>query len=518
MRVGVMSRAWSPVLAGLLLVGSAASTSVGAGPAQPTFEVVSCDSEQFAGRLPVDAAMDIECGLLTVQENRHARFSEGNQVVLPVAVFKAIAPKPKSDPVVLINGGPGGGALEYFVPSALGNPSLIEWAAELVKDRDVIMMDQRGAGKATPSTKCPGMLATLYSIVGDDLDPVAEKALLHSAIVVCVDDLRTAGVDLDQYDTPTLAADLRDLRRALGIRRWNVYGHSYGGQVALELLRQEPSRLRSVVLDAAAVPYEDTSSLPSWAARARRGFEAIASAHEVNNLEGRLAGVIEKFNDAPYVTSDPYTGAALTLTGEDAMHVLHSAMYLPDFIPLLDLFVWNLEASGGDDEFDLGSILGFPAGAVPTVLDLYFLFFYPLFVDGADGMFNAIQCADQAGIAERMDLTVLLATEPVYGGKRFDYPEVPQVCDLIQVAEIPWAATQVSRTSVPTLVRHGSLDIAHPPEWSETLSTRLGPRAQYIEFPMAGHNVQEYGDCAIQTLVQFITHPNKAVDTSCIRG
>jgi pimeloyl-ACP methyl ester carboxylesterase len=40
---------------------------------------------------------------------------------------------------------------------------------------------------------------------------------------------------------------------ALGIKEWNVYGVSYGADVALQLLRDYPEGTRSVVLDTAAV-------------------------------------------------------------------------------------------------------------------------------------------------------------------------------------------------------------------------------------------------------------------------
>ena len=48
------------------------------------------------------------------------------------------------------------------------------------------------------------------------------------------------GVDLAQYDTPATAADFADLREAMPIDEWNVWGHSYGTVVAQELVRSHP--------------------------------------------------------------------------------------------------------------------------------------------------------------------------------------------------------------------------------------------------------------------------------------
>lgn len=510
----------SPVLvaflAGLLLVGAAVATPATAGGGYtPQYEEVGCDAPQFAGRLP--AGMDIECGLLTVPENRDLPMVEGNTVVLPVAVLKSTGSDPAPDPVVMLNGGPGGGGLEYFLGGIFGGPPTApDYIVELLAERDVILVDQRGAGRAEPSTFCPDELPVLYDIFGDDQDPVYEKqVLLADMIIGCLDDLRASGVDLDQYDTPTIAKDLKDLRAALGASKWNVYGHSYGGQVALELMRVQRGGLRSVVLDAPVLPYADQWSLAAWAAAAEPGFGAIAAAYEVADIDARLTALREKFDTDPYMTTDPYTGASLVLTGKDAMHVLHSAMYLPDFIPALDLFVANLEAYGTAAEFDLGAYLGFPTGAVPTTFDLYFLFFAGLYADSSAGMVHSITCADQARIMQEVALADLDADYP-YGDMRVDFPDYATLCEQIDVDPIPWGAYRVNRTSKPTMVRQGLLDHAVPADQSRDLVQRLGPRAQYLEFPTYGHNVQDYGACSTDTLVQFITNPTEQVDTSCI--
>lgn len=181
----------------------------------------------------------------------------------------------------MLNGGPGGGGLEYFLGGIFGGPPTApDYFLELLEDRDVILVDQRAAGRAEPTTFCPNELPVLYEIFGDNQDPVYEKqVLLADMILGRLDDLRASGVDLDQYDTPTIAKDLKALRAALGVSKWNVYEHSYGGQVALEMMRAE---------------------------------------YGVADIDARLTAIREKFDANPYVTSDPYTAAPLVLTGKDA--------------------------------------------------------------------------------------------------------------------------------------------------------------------------------------------------------
>lgn len=503
------------LLASLLVVGVAASVPAAADDDSYDFRMVSCDAPQFVGRLP--AGMDVECGLLTVPENRDLPMVEGNTVVLPVAIVQSTGTLPAPDPIVMLNGGPGGGGLEYFLGGVFGGPPTApDYILELLEDRDVILVDQRGAGRAEPTTSCPSELPVLYEIFGDDQDPVYEKqVLLADMILGCLDDLRASGVDLDQYDTPTIAKDLKALRAALGVSKWNVYGHSYGGQVALELMRVQRGGLRSVVLDAPVLPYADQWSLAAWAAAAEPGFGAIAAEYGVADIDARLTAIREKFDANPYQTSDPYTTAPLVLTGKDAMHVLHSGMYLPDFIPLLELFMSNLEAYGTPAEFDLGVYLGFPTGVVPTTYDLYFLFFAGLKSDSYAGMVHSIACADQARIMEAVDLPTLDADYP-YGDMHIDFPDYAQLCEQIDVDPIPWGAYQVNRTSTPTMVRQGLLDHVVEPDGSRDLVQRLGPRVQYLEFPTYGHNIQDYGACTTDTLVQFVNNPTEQVDTTCI--
>lgn len=75
------------LLASLLVVGVAASVPAAADDDSYDFQTVSCDAPQFVGRLP--AGMDVECGLLSVPENRDLPIVEGNTVVLPVAILQS---------------------------------------------------------------------------------------------------------------------------------------------------------------------------------------------------------------------------------------------------------------------------------------------------------------------------------------------------------------------------------------------------------------------------------------------
>src|SRR5438045_6927595 len=84
-----------------------------------------------------------ECGYLTVPANR--AYPLGQKVRVSVAIFKSSSAHPAPDPVVYLNGGPGVAGLKFvgrFIPALL---------PDFLKDRDIILVEQRGSGFSVPS-------------------------------------------------------------------------------------------------------------------------------------------------------------------------------------------------------------------------------------------------------------------------------------------------------------------------------------------------------------------------------
>ena len=198
----------------------------------------ACPNPIMAGLPQLDLGADFECGYLTVPENRSAQ--DGRTIRLAVAAARATAPARLPDAIVYLTGGPGNSALA----SAAG---LVEagWNAE----RDLVVLEQRGTLKSEPLLACPELDTYLDGAVGSpptSSDVAAQEA---EALQACRDRIAAEGWDLAAYNTTENAADVADLRVALGIEEWNVYGVSYGTYVALELLRNQPEGIRAVVLD-----------------------------------------------------------------------------------------------------------------------------------------------------------------------------------------------------------------------------------------------------------------------------
>ena len=178
----------------------------------------------------------MDCGYLVVPESRAK--PDGREVRLALAIVRSTAAQPAPDPVVYLEGGPGGSALY----------DAWYWFESPIRERrDIVLIDQRGTGYSQPSLNCPEIEDEDVYTADEELD----------AARACSRRLRREGVDLKQYNSAATAADLADLRVALGLEQVNLLGVSYGTRAALTAMRDSPQGIRSVVLDSAYPPEVD---------------------------------------------------------------------------------------------------------------------------------------------------------------------------------------------------------------------------------------------------------------------
>lgn len=178
---------------------------------------------------PIEALEGARCGTLTVPENR-ARPSS-RTIGLGVAIVPAATDTPKPDPIVWLAGGPGDDAVGEAKMAIDGG---------LNRDRDVILMSQRGTYSADPALLCPNVDQFNARAVGLVYDAPSTERLHVEATKACRDQLAGRGADLSAYNDTESAADYADLRTALHIEQWNVFGISYGTHLALVYMRLHP--------------------------------------------------------------------------------------------------------------------------------------------------------------------------------------------------------------------------------------------------------------------------------------
>jgi pimeloyl-ACP methyl ester carboxylesterase len=193
-----------------------------------------------------------EVAQLSVAENPALA---GPQVQLALMRLPA-ATKTPGAPIVYLHGGPGGSALEHFESA-----DFRALFAALQANADVILLDQRGCGKSTPSL-VPGPVARPG---GDTLASRANfLAHLEQSSIAVRDRLKLAGHDPRCYTVAESVADLDALRRALGVPRIDLFAHSYGTQLAQAFVRQYPDAVGRMVL-AGSRGMDTTRKLPAEA-------------------------------------------------------------------------------------------------------------------------------------------------------------------------------------------------------------------------------------------------------------
>ncbi len=193
---------------------------------------------------PIEELKSARCGRLTVPEDR--KQPNGRKIALSVAIIPAASASPRPDPIVWLAGGPGDDAITE-VPMAL--------AGNLNRDRDVIFMSQRGTYSAQPSLVCPEVDRVAGAVLDMPFDAPEAETAYAEATAQCRLRLEKLGVAFGAYNTIESSADLEDLRQALGIRQWNVYGISYGTYYALTYMRLYPQGIRAVGIDGIFPPH-----------------------------------------------------------------------------------------------------------------------------------------------------------------------------------------------------------------------------------------------------------------------
>ncbi|HEY7864042.1 MAG TPA: alpha/beta fold hydrolase, partial [Thermoanaerobaculia bacterium] len=185
-------------------------------------------------RAPDGSRVQVDFGRLTVPENRKA----GGENVVTLA-FLRFRGRGDAPPIVWLAGGPGGSG----IADASGN--LFPLFLALREYGDVIALDQRGAGLSTPRLDCPGRLALPLDRAIPRDEVLGALAALSRA---CVAHWIGQGVELAAYNTEESAADLEDLRRALGEKKIRLLAASYGTHLALAAIRGYGNAIDRAVL------------------------------------------------------------------------------------------------------------------------------------------------------------------------------------------------------------------------------------------------------------------------------
>jgi pimeloyl-ACP methyl ester carboxylesterase len=174
------------------------------------------------------AGIRAQCGTLRVPEN--PLMPDGRQLSLHLVVIPRAETRQAREPLFVLKGGPGEAATTDAA-------DVIEIFEKVRRDRDLVLLDQRGTGD---SNRLDCMVADRTFLVPKD----AERCLA----------LLAQRADLRMYSTAHFIHDLETTRSALGYEQISLYGGSYGTRAAYFYAKRYPTRVRSVVLAGPAPP------------------------------------------------------------------------------------------------------------------------------------------------------------------------------------------------------------------------------------------------------------------------
>jgi len=424
---------------------------------------------------------------------------DGRMLRLAVAVLRTRADRARPDPVVFLSGGPGGAAVRNT--RAMSESRLINAIRE---DRDYIVWDQRGTGFSDPAF-CPDLspryLSLGYSAMGTE-ERVQSAVQLATE---CRRRMEEEGVDLSAYNSVASARDLNDLRQALGYEEWNLFGGSYGTRLALTALRETPTGIRSVILDAVSPPSvspdERTANFASSLGLVlARCSEDRACASEFPNLEDSLHAALDELDASPLTvpladtTRFPY--GHVFLDGQTMAAGLHQGLYSPDFIEILPYAVRELRAENRELVASLAeSLAPDPDADNPWQAE-------------------AVECFEQEPLSS--PAAIADAKERFPELSRIHDPSTTPVCDAWQPHRAdPEILRQPVVSDVPALVASGELDPITPPRYGRLVAEHLS-NSQVIEAPGLAHGALFPTECTRALALSFLQDPHSTLDTGCL--
>ena len=192
----------------------------------------------------------IVCGTVSVPENHDAPGEK--RIDLLFTVLKSHSEVPEPDPFLYLHGGPGSGNMN-------GLKGLAQVFDGWRQTRDVITFDQRAAGLSTGEAACSG-------VINESISEAVTMTAGGETFAACIDELKNADITLQHYNTLQNARDVPMVMSTLGYETYNVLGISYGSKLTLEVMRNAPEGVRSVILDGVPPPWlplYDTLAVPT---------------------------------------------------------------------------------------------------------------------------------------------------------------------------------------------------------------------------------------------------------------
>lgn len=477
---------WTPSITAAASITAAGRTAPSPAPRADTLALSSCDLGEYDG--------PARCGQLVVAEDPGA--PEGRRISVHVAVLDARSDTVRPDPLFVFAGGPGQAATEYA--GVIGHQM-----PDLLRHHDVVLVDRRGTGGSNP-LGCD-LRAPRDDPAAPPDDPAAYfQRVTGAQIRRCRRELEERA-DLTLYTTPFAVDDFDRVRAALGYRRINLYGASYGSREALVYLRRHPEHVRSVLLEA-AMPL-DRRPLLEAARYAQQSMERLLD-DCLADLRCRrafptprrdLERVLRRLDEGPVDYRPPAgDGRGDQVIELNRSHVTSTLRTLLVFPAGASRVPRGLHHAANGDYRELGDLaLRFRRSSAASL---------------KRGLFLSVVCAEE--LARTAGDEIGPATEGTFWGDSW-IRSLRRQCDEWPTGRLPPGYFEPVRSRVPVLVLSGWLDPITPPAWAARLVERL-PNGRRIVVREGQHNFRG-GGCYSRVVARFVDHLDpESLDARCL--
>ncbi len=430
-----------------------------------------------------------QCTTMKVAENPAQ--PKGRQIELAIAWIPAKG-EAQPDPVFMLAGGPGQSALESY-------PQLHSFFTDVIKKRNIILVDQRGTGKSNPlickDASGKSAVAETEALEGLDLNKAKQFAKQCAAEI-------SKHADPHFYSTAYAIGDLDIVRSKIGAEKINLYGVSYGTRVAQQYAKRYPKNIRAIVLDGVA-----PNSLVLGAEHAINLENALnlhfarCTADKIcrerfGNPRQKLDALRVQLQKTPMMViyNDPMSGEArqdkLNLGALATVARMYS--YSPLTASMLPLVLTQAAQGNGAPLMAQAQMMNQTLGDAIM-----------------HGMQLSVICSEDAAELKEDPATA----NTLIGNSMIGFLKAQ--CEVWPHSKRAADFREPLKGNVPVLLLSGEFDPVTPPRYGDAVAKFL-PNSKHIVVKGQGHNVMPVG-CTPKIFARFIDSADaKSLDIGCL--
>ncbi|ATL29631.1 alpha/beta hydrolase [Streptomyces formicae] len=455
-------------------------------------------------------AKDVRCGKVTVPLD-YGQPTKGTVDLAMIKMRSSASGKPRGS--LLLNfGGPGGPGVSALAGSQ-------KEFGYLSKGYDVVSFDPRGVGESAPVSCGDAADATEEPGAGEkgSDDPAALLAQLREVAAECA---AKSGPVLGHIGTVNVSRDMDVMRQALGDKKLNYLGFSYGTRLGAVYAAQFPKKVGRMVLDGVDTLTEPVAEQSLATAEGRQtaldNFLAWCTGNAgcVFGTDARAArqGMVQLIRDMDEMPLQAADGGEFT--GQDVVGVLSQALYSRQAWPALSQALGGLLADGDPRALIRmsGGLGNGPVGMSWRAEDVP--------ADNMTAALMAVNCADDPDRPDAARIEKEVGTlrkefeeaSPVFGKSML----MPVLLCFGRPAGTDYIRADVRDVKTPKMLLVGTRgDPATPYRWTEETAERLGSQAVVLDNKGDGHTGYLGSTCVRDKVDGFLLYGEKPTAGTC---